>query len=423
MALIDNTRQGDMQETFSVTVMVESANLLINAKDIISCYFIEDIYKFCMVGKIVFNDMYGFLEEGPFTGNEKIIISYGEVESRQLIFDIWKVNKISQLSVTDPTSISMVEVTFIDTIYELFTLRKYSKSWPSNTEISTIMGHILKVMCGLKSINTVIETTESPITGFAMPYWTPIQALKWLMMRAKSLTTKTSGYLCYNNTYKTFTSNIRTLDYLFSIRTPIDEKTYYFEHEDILYRNKILEWTLNGIDNSTTKMLRGGHWRGYNFKEKRFIDVSYKYSDGIDESTLLGRKSLFENISDISTSYNTLSETNESDIKRIIYSDWTKRYSVQQTMNFIVRGFEDRYAGQQIDVMWPAAERVNVKYNKQLTGRYLIKSVTHMFTGGDSTIPYRQKLVCLKNAYHDSDFKALYKATKTNTALPTEFGS
>ena len=409
---IDNTRKGDMVGTFSVTMAIESGNVLLNPKDIIECYFIEDIYKFSITGKLVFNDMYGFLEDGPFTGNERIIITYGEVEDRTLVFDIWKMAKIQQLGVTDPTAESMVEIFFVDSMFELYTLKKYSKSWAADTITTDIMSHIINYMCVRKDTNVNIEASNSTVTGFAMPYWTPIQSLQWLMRRSKSATMRTSGYLCYNNTEKIFSTNIRTLNWLCSTRNYIELEKYEFESDDIMERNKILEWSITGIDNTSTKVLRGGHWKGYDYSKKELLDVAYKYSDGIKSSMLLGKKSLFTDISDTNTAHEVMSVDSEEIIENIAYNKWIKRYSLQQSLAIVVRGFEDRYAGQQIEIKWPSAERIR-RYNQQLKGKYLVKSITNYFTGG-SAIPWRQKMVCLKNAYGDSQHRYLHKADQFN---------
>ena len=55
----------------------------------------------------------------------------------------------------------------------------------------------------------------------------------------------------------------------------------------------------------------------------------------------------------------------------------------------------------------------NEKYNKGFGGRYLIKSITHFFGMGRSSV-YTQRMVLLKNAYNDLDLTSLVPATKTN---------
>ena len=55
---------------FAATLVFGDKKIQIDAEDIIDWYFIEDIFKFTMSGKLIFYDKYNFLELGPFTGNE-----------------------------------------------------------------------------------------------------------------------------------------------------------------------------------------------------------------------------------------------------------------------------------------------------------------------------------------------------------------
>jgi len=45
--------------------------------------------------------------------------------------------------------------------------------------------------------------------------------------------------------------------------------------------------------------------------------------------------------------------------------------------------------------------------------RYMIKSVTHNFMGGGH-YPYKQRLVCIKNAYQNINSSILYDSKVTN---------
>jgi hypothetical protein len=46
------------KKVFSVMIITEKEPLILNNGDINEFYFIEDIFKFCMVGSITFNDRY-----------------------------------------------------------------------------------------------------------------------------------------------------------------------------------------------------------------------------------------------------------------------------------------------------------------------------------------------------------------------------
>jgi hypothetical protein len=62
------------KEIFDVLLITEKSTIALNNADINQLYFIEDIFKFCLIGTMTFNDRYNLMEYGPFTGNEKIAI-------------------------------------------------------------------------------------------------------------------------------------------------------------------------------------------------------------------------------------------------------------------------------------------------------------------------------------------------------------
>ena len=405
---------GELQQdtsVYSVQMIIGNQPIILDNDNIISCYFIEDIFKHCMMGKLVFNDVHGLFEFGPFTGNEQIVITYGIDYDKEIVFDIWKVSKITQTGVTEPASKNMIEIQFVDPTFSAYTLRKYSRSWV-DTKITNIMRYFIEHMLNLTTpIN--IEESENNI-DFVIPYWTVLQSMKYLERRAKSIQSKSSGYLVYNNTDNNgFTTNAYTLNYLFDDLSKTIEKTFYkFESKSVSETNKILELWISGLDKTSTKGLRGGTWRGYNINNKELLNKTYTYTEGIQNSVLLGKKSLYPNINDLRTANVLLGEDSLEKLENILYNDWIKKYCRQNVINIIVKGHEKRYAGQQIEIVFPSVSK-SEKYNKGFGGRYLIKSITHHFGGGRSFI-YNQRLVLLKNAYNDLDTSILVPATKTN---------
>ena len=404
---------GELQQDtgiYNVQILIGDKHIILNNESIVSCYFIEDIFKHCMMGKLVFNDIYGFFEFGPFTGNEQIVITYGLEFEKNVVFDIWKVSKITQTGTTEPAATNTMEIQFVDPTYSSYTLRKYSRSW-SDTTITTIMKYFIDHMLNITTpLN--METSENKI-DFVMPYWTVLQSMKYLERRAKGSISKTSGYLVYNNTDNNgFTTNAQTLNYLFDdLDKTIDKTHYKFEDKDINRTNKILELWISGLDKTSTKGLRGGVWRGYDIINKELLNQSYTYKEGIQESVLLGKKSLYPDIDDTRTANILLGENSLEKLKNVLYNDWVKKYCRQNVINIIVSGHEKRVAGKQIEIIWPSVSK-SEKYNKGFGGRYLIKSVTHFFGAGRTSI-YNQRLVLLKNAYNNLDLSTLVNATKT----------
>ena len=414
-----------MGPVFSIILHLDGRSLILNSKDIVECYFIEDIFSFSLVGKLIFHDMYGIVEMGPLTGNEQIILEYGIDEDRQIAFDIWKIERIAQTNATQPTSESLVEIHFVDKSFEYFTKRKFSRSFTSSDDnigkTSDIVKLILEYMIGNPNIGRWEDSID--VMDFIMPYWTPIQSIMWLSKRCTGKDSGMPGYLCYNSTEaEPFRTNYITLDKLFG-NYVTDKKHYEFGEDDIYkfedncegYKRKtITEWWINGIDKSSFSSIKGKKVFGYNITKKELLSNSYTYSDTIPKVMLFGKKSLFADISDNRTGNTVTSEDNSEDMDKIYYSNWIKRYSLQQVLNIILPGHETRYAGKQIEIAWPSTDPKSNLWNKQMKGKYLIKTVTHMLTSDGSNLNYRQRLVLLKNAYVDIDDKELIKSTRRN---------
>ena len=414
---IEGGDKGTIQknESLGIMIIINNRPIIIDSDDIIKCYFIEDIFKFCISGKLIFNDRFGLFEFGPFTGNEQLAIVYGIDTDINLFFDIYKVNRISQGGTV--VGSNMIELIFTDTFFQNYQLRKYSRSW-TQQKTSNMMKDIINYMLGATLTKTRVEIEESStIMDFAMPYWTPRQAINFLGRRSKGIKSNTSGYLCYNSTSSgAITTHLKTLNYLFEdLDRKKDRVSYIFEGQDLSNPNKVLEWWIYGIDRTSNKGIRGGTWRGYDFKRKLLLNQNLIYSDAIAKSTLLGKKSLYsDTMDDTESTQAYLGDDMEDEIDNIAYNDWIKRYSLQNVVNIIVEGHEKRFAGGMIEIEWPSYSDQR-KNNELMKGNYLIKSVTHQFEAGSSYF-YKQRMVLLKNAYHivsaDTD---LVNAVKINS--------
>jgi hypothetical protein len=76
----------DKQENtgeFTVVLSLDIGDVTLDASSVRQFYFIEDIFSFCVTGKIIFTDERGIFEFGPLTGNETISIVYGEEEDTE----------------------------------------------------------------------------------------------------------------------------------------------------------------------------------------------------------------------------------------------------------------------------------------------------------------------------------------------------
>lgn len=409
MAQIDGSRKVPKTGLYSVILLLEGRNILIDANDIETLYFIEDITVACIQGKIILNDRYGLMEYGPFTGNEKISIKYGKDFDGEQIFEIYKIGKIGQSAMHNPVADAQLTIYFVDTMFMPLTIKKYSRSFGEGKKYSDIVKYTLQNIIELDSRFLQINETTNTIDNYIMPYWTVLQTINFLSERAEDA--KGSGFLYFNNTDNGFKCNFKSYNWLCSTDNYKEENEYIFDSENVTDENKILEWWINGLDKFSNKFLRGGKFLGFDFATKSFIETDFEYSDGIDKSILLGKKSLYPDISQ-TANINLYGDTTIKMLENRAFAEWTKRYQKQFILNIIVEGREDRYAGQQLEIKWPSIDR-NEFYNKALKGKYLIKTVTHMF-GRDRAVPYKQRLVCIKNGYDNIDSKDLLSATKYN---------
>ena len=406
----------EQEDLFSVILVLEMGTVRIDNKDLIDCYFIEDIYSHSMVGKLVFNDVYGMWEAGPFTGHEKVYIVYGEeTEKITREFNIYKVNKISQLSNINISGDNTIDVTFTDNLFINLTKSRYSRSW-TDTKISDIIEHIAKNMLDVTTFDQ-FEASNETLPYFYMPYWTPLEAINWLSKRGSGAISNTPGYLFYHNN-KGY--NYVTMEKLLQTRNVLNtglvingaDEYYLFETKDPVYRNKILGWKMYGIDFTGMNSIRGGHTLGYDFENKSLLDEGNTYVPMINNYTMLGRKTLFTDISNESMSYSMEGDNNIEALNNIYGNSFIKKYCLQQCLSIVVRGSEMRYAGAAIKLFWPS-QTTNEMYNSMYDGAYLIKSITHSFKPYKNPA-YRQKMVLIKNAFSDSIYPGLVQSTRVS---------
>jgi len=426
----DDGRKNPLTGQLSVKIVVDRKAVgIIPSQYIQECYFVEDIFESCITGKIVFTDTMGLLENGPLTGDERLTLTYGVDDNREVNFYIWQIKKIVQTSTTAPTDDVILEIIFVDESYYAMHARAISYSFPAETKYTAAVKYLYKNMVGFKDTDLNIEAcTNFHIDPIALPYWTVAECTRFLLRRAKSAKTASSGYLSYNNTDEGFKANIRTLNWLFSSNNKIDAMPYIFENTktEVKDNNKIWEWWGQGVDKSAMKPARGGKWRAVNTGTKKLIETQYTYGTGVINTTTVGTKSLFPDISDNNSYQRLTGEQTEDDLKMVIYDEWIKSYNTQMIFNFVLPGHEKRFAGQQIEVKWPSITRNELSapvYHKQFNGKFVIKSVTHIFGQGQGNINYMQRLVVLKNGYQAAESEKLINIPKDRqniSELPTK---
>ncbi len=399
--------------TFSVYIEFEDNNIFLNTSFIEEMYFIEDIFSYSMTGKLSFHDKQGILEFGPLTGNEKVYVTYGMDENITWEFDIYKINRIRPSNSPAISHENFIEMLLVDKNFYNLTMKQYSRSW-KDEKYSTIVKDISNNMVGIDKFD-LWENSVEKADFFYMPYWTPKNSIDWIMKRCSGLNYRLPGYLYFKNSkgmnFITLESLLQGRGKKITHQYEVTENTYTFSGEAVDDINRIITYNLSGIDNLSKLNLKGEHRKGYDFKRKKFLNEENDYSDGINNLTLLGRWSLFTDISD-NDSFNKLTgETNEYIINNIFYNEWFKKYSMQQTIAISVPGHEERYAGGIIRIKWPSGEKKE-EFNKNFEGNYLVKSITHYF--GNTFPIYKQRMVLIKNAYEDSNKENLKKAEKKN---------
>lgn len=407
--------------TFVIKMRTSSGTTIdVPSADLIECFFIEDIFVYALMGKLTFVDKVGLMELLPITGEESIGISFGEGEDKtELWFDIFSFGKVSQLTHLEGSATNLMEIYFVDQTFMGLTQARYSTSW-TNTKVSDIVKNISERMIGV-SIDEFdnFESSNEILPYFYMPYWSPLEAIKWLNERASGIDSGTAGYLYYHTSQDKW--NYITIDKLFQnkvvelddIGNPLTYKL--IDSANPGYINTILSWQICPIDMSGLEVIRGGHRLGYDFSTKTLIDNEYTYKTSISEYTMMGRRTLYPDISSSIAGYSLEGESDPDLLDNIYYNKFIKRYSTQFGINVIVKGQENRRAGMMITVAWPSSIKSEFMH-KSLEGKYLVQSITHQFSGRTQP-PYRQRMVLLKNAYDDSDSKTLVKVHPTKQAL------
>lgn len=417
----------------SVGIILNGILYDLQLTDVLELYFIEDIYSFFMTGKLILFDRDGMFEFGPFVGAEndgvKVLYSTDDDEAGiELEFKIFKIEKSENAFGTYAGTSNVLTIILIDEAFFKFTRHKWSRSFKEK-HIHEIVEHMSLIM-GETPIDVILPTDQFYELWY-MPRWDIATSIKWLMQRASM--GDDCGYLFYTSTkMRKFTRHFVSIEELLKqgglLEVDGDGGQYVFFAENIFKASKIKSWEITSIDEHARKYLQGNFCFGYDFERKKLIDSHEPlapvlgetpgnsfifYKDFIEKYvTVLGNKTLFHDISDPEADFINTGEDDEDIIKNYQAYDMIKRYNLQQLLIIIVAGHEDRYAGAMIEMEWPSFDKQEI-YNRNLKGKYLIKSVTHSFQP-KNTQCYTQKLVCIKNGYYDSFNNILEDAVKKN---------
>lgn len=412
-----------------IKIRLDTTNVVkIETQHVKECFFIEDIFKTCMTGKIVFIDNYGMYEYGPFTGNETVSIKYGRLENREVVFHILKIEKIIPTAMSSSQVSPLVELEIADTSFEGFTSYRYSRSYLKKEKHTDIVKHILKHQIGWTGKINEYPSKSELSENFCIPYWTPKQTIDYILSHANS--GDEGGYLCYTNTKNRQSMNIYPLTWLLSRNNVLDQKPYILELESQTedakrLDNKVLEWWIDGIDHTMTKTIRNTKWYGYDISKKKMFSNVFDYPDGIKYTPIMGNYSLFENgyhlggnanTDDGTLSYinMTSGESSVINLRKFAINDFQKKYNLHQLLNIITTGNEKRYAGHQITVNWNSVNQESKTKNRLFNGAYLVKAISHSFIQQEAGIGYIQRMVLIKNGFQEPNTRILEKSKIPN---------
>jgi len=374
---------------------------VVDTTSIESLYFIEDVFSFCMMGKLRFTDYTTIIEDGNFWGylGESVSISYSGASKS---FKMYKINKHSP-SQSELEKDNVFEIIFVSPLYYQWHYTQYSRSW-KNKKTTDIMEHLMKFMIGSTFYSKTFESSNERIEYFHTNLKSPAENFQYLMERSTGIVTGLPGYVCFENLDG---YNLCSLPNLMKKGAEImdpkggDNIKYRFYSENPHLDNKIYSFERFGIDNGSMLRLSGGHRLGYDIKRKKNFDKqgSYGAARGKFQDHLLGKPQwpiLDPSIS--GARYYKTGEDREDFVDNMYYNNWIKQYSNQQLIEIYVRGHSARKAGGVIQIEWPSV--LKNRMNKNFTGKYFVKSVVHFFNKEQP--PYfQQKLVLMKNQYDD----------------------
>lgn len=410
-------------QVLGVKIFTDNGDYIIGTETIEELYFIEDIYSTSIMGKIIFLDAIGLLEFGPISGNERFEIKFGNTEFDEYYKTInlygYKIKSIyPNTNTRTESSANVIEIILVDETFQQFHNRQWSKAW-TDEYIHNIVEDIAGTHVGAEF--KAIENTNERLEHFDTHLKTPAECIQWLAERASSVQHGQAGHLLYQSNdpdSEGFKFNFLSLETLLRqtkyMEPEGDRYLYLFSDENEDYQNKIFDHTLSHVDYGTLRTLAGATYRGYDIKRKKLIRRDFTYQDAVNRFTILGKKTLFP---DTITPDHHMTKVecygDENMIDNLWFGRWIKQYSLQQTVSITVRGNEKRHAGGMLKIQWLSTDPLKGIIDKEMDGKYLVKSVTHYFAKGNQPF-YVQKLVCIKNGYKDSDNSSLVKSVNVN---------
>ena len=130
------------------------------------------------------------------------------------------------------------------------------------------------------------------------------------MKRASGAQSRAPGYLFYSNSNGI---NFVTLEKLLEQKNKMsiaseDDGVLVFNDSNLFLYNRILNWSISGLDQIGLKSISGGTRLGWDTFQKKFIQSEFTYKESVQEHTILGTKTLFPDRSEHRTEYLNIME-------------------------------------------------------------------------------------------------------------------
>lgn len=393
-----------------VTKPFKDKELPLNISQIEEFYFIESLEQIFLSGCMTINDVGGFFEKLPLTGNEGIRVNLTQdlehtKDSSQSIF-IEKVIEfdIYNVSIPDHRGInqSLYKFVLIEKGGLNFLQNSYSKSY-AQKKISEIIKDICDNQLKIKEYN--IETTEDKI-DYIIPYWQPSITIKDLL--SKSRRTKSpydGGFLFYSSTENEVpTKRFVSFSTLLETKASTNEKDkLYFKNHTINQNHINIIKEAENIDYINRAVLSEGltgkKYLGVDFLvDKKPIILSKTYSEFVKSSNMMDSFSYFN--SDIDDKNGDIQVFGTSE--KIIEAELNHSFRmVLESINkkiILLNGCLDRYAGKTVYIE-VTSDNHNETFHISDTGVWIIKGITHYFKGNY----YQNKMVVIKDSVAKSE--------------------
>lgn len=378
----------------------------------------EDMLADCLSGEIIINDANNLIANFPIVGQEKLRISYqtlaksGKSSQISLEFYIYGIER-SDKSTESRNEVYTLHFCSKEAI--LNTRKRISKALSGDP--TELIGDILQQDFGLQSGKMYRYVKSKFIENVVIPYWTPFQAINWLQKRAIPENYSGASFMFYETTRGFRCEPLEAMYERKSVKAFYYSPHNFFPEEgrrDYQYEATKIDRFSRSPHFDSLSDLSGGKYSSHlithdiftkkiTFTEFNLIDKyeEFKHCEGDTGKT--GQKLKIpvsikpdenkKRISDYPVSkiefyptHDKIFNSDDAPDTRSKPEDWvSQRTSMLAQLDGIsitigVPGDSELRVGQMVDVFIPSdenLEKADDKYDKILSGKYLITSIAH----------------------------------------------